>query len=116
MVEDHLRPDRIWSSQDCPAAVPQTDVVVRKDVPAKVDMGWRGQRSDSECTRQPAWALPGFYHVPTAAYGAEPTDVQFELRAPVAATKTAKPKPEKGTARARTPRRGTTRSERGRQT
>ncbi len=88
-------PDRIWSSQDCPAAVPQADVVVRKDVPAKVDMGWRGQRSDSACTRQPAWAQPGFYHVQTAAYGAEPTDVQFELRAPVAATKTAKPKPEK---------------------
>lgn len=88
-------PDRIWSSQDCPAAVPQADVVVRKDVPAKVDMGWRGQRSDSACSRQPAWAQPGFYHVQTAAYGAEPTDVQFELRAPVAPTKTAKPKPEK---------------------
>jgi hypothetical protein len=87
--------DRIWSSQDCPRAVPQTDVVVRKDVPAKVDMGWRGQRSDSVCSRQPAWALPGFYHVEAAAFGAEPTDVQFELQAPVAPTRTAKPKPEK---------------------
>jgi hypothetical protein len=87
--------DRIWSSQDCPGAVPQTDVVVRKDVPAKVDMGWRGQRSDATCSRQPAWALPGFYHVEAAAFGAEPTDVQFELEAPVAPTRTAKPKPDK---------------------
>ncbi len=87
--------DRIWSSQDCPAAVPQVDVVVRKDVPAKVDMGWRGQRSDSTCSRQPGWAQPGFYYVATAAYGAEPTAVQFELEPPVAPTRTAKPKPEK---------------------
>lgn len=87
--------DRIWSSQDCPAAVPQADVVVRKQVPAKVDMGWRGQRSDSTCSRQAGWALPGFYHVEAAAFGAEPTDVQFELEPPVAPTRTAKPKPEK---------------------
>jgi len=87
--------DRIWSSQDCPDAVPQTDLVVRKDVPAKVDMGWRGQRSDSSCSRQPLWAQPGFYHVQTAAYGADPVDVQFELEPAVAPTKTAKPKPEK---------------------
>jgi hypothetical protein len=93
--------DRIWSSQDCPDAVPQTDVVVRKDVPAKVDMGWRGQRSDSECTRQPGWAFPGFYHVTTAAFGAEPTDVQFELQPAVVPTKTAKPKPEKGKGKAK---------------
>ncbi|RYU14488.1 hypothetical protein [Nocardioides iriomotensis] len=87
--------DRIWSSQDCPDAVPQTDVVVRKDVPAKVDLGWAARRSDTGCTPQRGWAQPGFYHVATAAYGAEPTDVQFELRSPVAPTVTAKPKPEK---------------------
>ena len=87
--------DRIWSSQDCPTAVPNADVVVRQDVPAKVEMGWRGQRSDSTCSRQPAWALPGFYHVEAAAYGAEPTDVQFELVPPVAPTRTARPKPDK---------------------
>ena len=89
--------DRIWSTQDCPDAVPQVDVVVRRDVPAKVDMGWRGQRSDSTCSRQPAWAFPGFYHVEAAAFGAEPTGVQFELEKPVAPTRTAKPKPEKDT-------------------
>lgn len=87
--------DRIWSSQDCPDAIPQTDVVARKDVPAKVDMGWRARRSDSGCTPQRDWAKPGFYYVTTAAFGAEPTSVQFELRPPVAPTKTVTPKPEK---------------------
>lgn len=87
--------DRIWSSQDCPDTVPQTDVVVRKDVPAKVDMGWAARRSDSGCTPQRGWAQVGFYHVTAAAYGAEPDDVQFELASPVAPTKTVQPKPEK---------------------
>jgi hypothetical protein len=105
--------DRIWSSQDCPGAVPQTDVVVRKDVPAKVDMGWRARRSDSGCTPQRGWALPGFYHVQAAAFGAEPTDVQFELEAPVAPTRTAKPKPEKGEA-VRADRKGNSRKNRNR--
>lgn len=87
--------DRIWSSQDCSDAIPQTDVVARKDVPAKVDMGWRARRSDAGCTPQRDWAKPGFYHVTTAAFGAEPTSVQFELQPPVAPTKTVTPKPEK---------------------
>ena len=46
--------DRIWSSQDCPASIPSTDVVVRKEHPAKVDVSWRGQRSDSTCSRDHA--------------------------------------------------------------
>lgn len=87
--------DRIWSSQDCPAAVPTTEVVVRKDHPAKVDVHWRGQRSDSTCSRTTPWALPGWYHVQAAAFGAEPVDEQFELLPPVPVTITPKPKPEK---------------------
>lgn len=87
--------DRIWSSQDCPAAVPTTTVVVRKDNPAKVDVHWRGQRSDSACSRTTPWALPGWYRVQAAAYGAEPVDEQFELLPPVPVTITPKPKPDK---------------------
>ncbi len=86
--------DRIWSSQDCPVSVPTTDVVVRKDHPAKVDVRWHGQRSDSTCSRTTNWAQPGWYHVQAAAFGAEPVDVQFELRPPVPVTITPKPKPE----------------------
>ena len=86
--------DRIWSSQDCPRAVPPVDVIVRQEEPAKVDVVWHGQRSDSTCSRTTAWAQPGWYHVQAAAFGGEPSDVQFELRPPVPATITPKPKPE----------------------
>jgi len=87
--------DRIWSSQDCPSAVPTRQVVVRKKLAAKVHVTWRGQRSDAECSRAPEWAQPGWYHVAAAAFGAEPTDEQFQLVPPVAETITAKPKPQR---------------------
>ena len=87
--------DRIWSSQDCPAAVPTVEVVAREEKAAVVDVTWRGQRSDSSCSKQTKWAQPGYYHVQAAAFGAEPTDVQFELRPPVSETITVKPKPDK---------------------
>jgi hypothetical protein len=69
--------DRIWSSQDCPASIRSADVVVRQEHPAKVDLTWRGRRSDSSCSNTALWAQPGWYHVQAAAFGAEPTDVQF---------------------------------------
>ena len=87
--------DRIWSTQDCGDAVPKQSVVVRKDQPATVGVGWSGQRSDSGCTRSTAWAEPGYYHVVAAAFGAEPTDLQFVLQAPPRPTITATPKPKK---------------------
>jgi hypothetical protein len=88
--------DRIWSSQDCPAAVPEVDVIARKKVAGVAELQWRGQRSDSSCSRQTPWALAGWYHVQAAAFGAEPTSVQFELRPAVAPTITPEPEPEKG--------------------
>lgn len=85
--------DRIWSSQDCPGAVPTLEVVARQQKPAVVEMTWRGQRSDSSCSRTTGWALPGWYHVEAAAFGSEPNGFRFELREPVPVTIT--PKPEK---------------------
>jgi hypothetical protein len=86
--------DRIWSSQDCPGSIPSTDVVVRQEHAAKVDLTWRGRRSDSSCSNTALWAQPGWYHVQAAAFGAEPTDVQFELQGAVQQTITATPEPE----------------------
>ncbi len=86
--------DRIWSSQECVGAVPKQVVVVRKDHPVTVSVGWNGQRSDADCTRSTAWAEPGFYHVVAASFGAEPIDQQFELQAPLRPTITATPTPE----------------------
>lgn len=85
--------DRVWSTQDCVGAVPRQSVVVRKDHPVSVTVMWNGQRSDAECTRTTAWAEPGYYHVVAAAFGAEPTDVQFPLLPPPRPTITATPTP-----------------------
>jgi hypothetical protein len=88
--------DRIWTSRDCPAAIRTRDVIVRKAVTADVTLIWtQAKRSDSDgCTRFTGWAMPGWYHVTAAALGGEPSDLQFELTAPVAGTitKTATPK------------------------
>jgi hypothetical protein len=86
--------DRVWSSQDCPVAIPTSDVVVRSGVATDLDVTWNGRRSDTGCPKL-AYALKGFYHVYAAALGSTPTDVQFEItRAPLRVVrKTAKPKP-----------------------
>lgn len=89
--------DRIWSSQDCPAAVPTEEVVVRRADSrrtASVPVVWSGQRSDSRCSRTTSWANPGWYHATAAALSGEPTDEQFELVAPVAPTITPTPSPD----------------------
>jgi hypothetical protein len=87
--------DLIWTTQDCPRAVPTEPVTVRKETTTKVELTWPGRRSDDECSRGTAWALPGYYHAEAAAMGAEPDDQQFRLRKPVAPTITATPKPKK---------------------
>jgi len=87
--------DRIWSSRDCPRVVPRQEVVAREAVTTNVGVVWKqAKRSDDSCSSRAGWALPGWYHVTAAALGGEPSDVQFELTAPVAATvtKTATPK------------------------
>jgi len=86
--------DRIWSSQDCPVAVPMTQVVVRSALPVEVPVTWNARRSGDQCSAGD-WAYTGFYHVYAAALGSTPTDVQFEVtRAPtIHKTRAAKPKP-----------------------
>lgn len=85
--------DYIWSTRECPAAIPVQDVVVRQAVDAPVVVTWSARRSDEECSNRTAWAQLGFYHVEAAALGGDGTDVQFELVAPQPGviTKTADP-------------------------
>ncbi|WP_193606663.1 hypothetical protein [Nocardioides lijunqiniae] len=71
--------DPIWSSAQCPKAIPVTDVVVRRAAGTVLPVTWKGQRSDEDCSRLAAWADPGFYLVAAAALGGEPTEVQFEM-------------------------------------
>jgi hypothetical protein len=85
--------DRIWSTQQCPGAVPEQELVVRRDAPVSIGVAWNGQRSDDECSRYTDWAMPGFYHVTAAAFGADPLDEQFELVPPLRPTVTRTPSP-----------------------
>ncbi|WP_154402572.1 hypothetical protein [Nocardioides speluncae] len=83
--------DDIWSTQDCPNAIMAEDVVVRRAAPTVVYAIWSSRRSDDECGKRTDWANLGWYHVIAAALGGEPTDVQFELRAPQPPTITPSP-------------------------
>ena len=85
--------DRIWTSQDCPAVIAERDVVLRTVKATPVEIVWPGRRSDEDCSRNTMWAEPGYYHVSAAALGSEPTEVQFELRAPAPVTNTPTPSP-----------------------
>jgi hypothetical protein len=89
--------DDIWTSQDCPRAVPSEDVVVRNNVGTEIDVTWSGRRSDDDCSRLTEWALPGWYYVDAAALAGEPSDLHFELETPEPGVviEKVKPKPEK---------------------
>jgi hypothetical protein len=86
--------DDIWSTRECPKAIPVRDVVVRKAVTTNVGVVWKqAKRSGEACTLRTEWAKAGWYHVTAAALGGEPSDLQFPLRMPIAGTitKTATP-------------------------
>lgn len=88
--------DRIWSTQDCRAAVPGKQVVLRSSQPTLVDVTWSGRRSDADCSRTTQWAEPGYYYVSAAAMGSDPESEQFHLLppAPVTITPTPTPSPQ----------------------
>lgn len=88
--------DDIWSSRQCPRAIPASSVVVRRDVSTTVGVTWSGRRSDEDCSRMTQWALPGYYHVTVAALAGEPADEQFELTAPTGPVVTTSPTPHQG--------------------
>jgi hypothetical protein len=85
--------DDVWSSRECPGAIPTQDVVIRREMATPVTVVWSSKRSDEYCTDRTAWAMPGLYGIAAAAFEGEPTDVTFELRAPTPAvvTQTAEP-------------------------
>ncbi len=87
--------DDIWSSTDCPTAVPVGDLVLSNQAPTPISVTWAGgRRSDEVCSVLTDWAMPGFYHVKASALGGDPKDVQFELLAPQPAVVTSTIPPE----------------------
>ena len=85
--------DDVWSSRECPRAIPRSTVVVRKAVSTSVEVTWNSRRSDDTCSRLTEWAMPGYYHVVAAALAGEPTDAQFRLDAPTGQQITRSPSP-----------------------
>jgi hypothetical protein len=76
--------DEIWTSRQCPRAVPQQDVVVRREVSTFVDVQRKARLSDDGFPIPTPWALPGTYHVHAAALGGEPAEAVFQLERPTA--------------------------------
>jgi hypothetical protein len=85
--------DLIWTSSQCPRAIPSQDLVLRQDDPTRVRLAWNARRSEPGCPRGTDWALPGTYHLHVAALAGQPQDVTFVLTAPSPAevTRTAHP-------------------------
>lgn len=74
--------DEIWTSRECPGALPTQAVVVRKERRTRVRVDWSARRSDEDCSIFAEWALPGYYQVQAAAFAGEPREDRFELTAP----------------------------------
>ena len=89
--------DTVWSSVQCPRALPREELVLVPGSSTPLTLEWNGQRSDADCSRAAGYAYPGWYHVLVAARGGEPYDQQFELtKAPdEVRTRTPKPRPRR---------------------
>ena len=86
----------LWSSQQCPNALPTKTIVPRRDKAAKVHLWWTGKESDETCSSWTDWVLPGSYTAVAAAKGSiTPVDNGFVLGNAVAPTVTETPTPTK---------------------
>jgi hypothetical protein len=85
--------DLIWTSGECPQAIPTQDLTVRQADPTRVKLTWDARRSEPGCPVRTEWALPGTYHLHVAALAGQPQDVTFTLTAPAPpeVTRTAHP-------------------------
>lgn len=85
--------DVIWTSKECPKAIPAQDLTLRQAEPTRVKLTWNARRSEPGCRVRTEWALPGTYHLHVAALAGPPQDVTFLLTVPSPAevTKTTHP-------------------------
>ena len=82
--------DEVWASRECPGALTEQSVVVRRAVTAAYDLRWNTRRSDTGCPRLTEFAPAADYRVTAAAYGGEPADLVFDLVVP------SEPEPDPG--------------------
>ncbi|NYI79909.1 hypothetical protein [Nocardioides panzhihuensis] len=75
--------DLVWSTVDCPKAVPTKEIVVRRDVVTTLPLTWTGRRVVAgECTGHGPWVKPNFFVIVAAALGGEPSSATFGLYKP----------------------------------
>ncbi|EGD45383.1 hypothetical protein ACWZJV_12520 [Nocardioides sp. WG-D5] len=75
--------DLVWSTVDCPKAVPTKEIVVRRDVVTTLPLTWTGRRVVAgECTGHGPWVKPNFFTIVAAALGGEPSSATFGLYKP----------------------------------
>jgi hypothetical protein len=72
----------VWSTVQCPKAVPASEVVVYRDTPTTVQVDWSARRADDVCSTHTAWSRPGDYQVTAVALGGEPARAAFTLGQP----------------------------------
>lgn len=89
----------VWASSDCPDAVPDASVVVRRTIATVVEMEWtpypQGTRRGKECPGTKDWLMPNRFTVTAAALGGEPGESDFDLASPTPETVTVTPNPKK---------------------
>lgn len=72
----------VWSTVQCPKAIPTGDVVVYRDAPTTAQVDWSARRADDDCSTHTAWSKAGDYRVTAVALGGEPTQAAFTLARP----------------------------------
>jgi len=69
----------VWSTLDCPKAVPSSAVTVYRDAVSNLALTWLGHSSDQTCSVHTPWATRGTYQISASALGGEPADSTFQL-------------------------------------
>jgi len=84
----------IWSSQQCPAVLPDEQIVPRQEKAARTSFLWNGRAADASCSAATEGAVMGRYRVDAVARGAvEPQESTFVIGSPTRATVTRTPTP-----------------------
>ncbi|GAB3853952.1 hypothetical protein GCM10028801_07260 [Nocardioides maradonensis] len=81
----------LWTSQQCPGALPVRSVVIRNVVPSIVTMVWNGQISTVGCRSRAGYVSPGKLYVYGTTLGGEPGHSAFTMVLPATQTVTASP-------------------------
>lgn len=71
--------DLIWTSDQCPAALWPSQLVVRRSEPLTYRVAWSGRRSARRCPLHTERARPGTYVAAAALIGGEPAETTFML-------------------------------------